>query len=194
MSVCRCDVRMRCVVARLNYKTLVVICVIFTIIAILLWNRCSSEPPPSPAHPPPAPTAEAEADTPDQPEAPPVAREVPYEEIECLINEERSITGRREGTEVFLPFTWVEKYFGVYGRIALYGGTERFEFSHSYSKVYAQREPYHPDGVFMSFESYNVEVRERVKCISGVEGESAGSFLVMYVYCIRASTVKDVMN
>ncbi|XP_054693017.1 D-glucuronyl C5-epimerase isoform X3 [Grus americana] len=42
--------------------------------------------------------------------------------------------------------------------------------SAGYSKVYTQRAPYHPDGVFMSFEGYNVEVRDRVKCISGVEG------------------------
>ncbi|NWY49088.1 GLCE epimerase, partial [Sylvia atricapilla] len=58
----------------------------------------------------------------------------------------------------------------VYGRISQADGNERFEFSHSYSKVYAQRAPYRPDGVFMSFEGYNVELRDRVKCISGVEG------------------------
>jgi heparosan-N-sulfate-glucuronate 5-epimerase len=93
-----------------------------------------------------------------------------YEEIDCLINDEHTIKGRREGNEVFLPFTWVEKYFDVYGKVVQYDGYERFEFSHSYSRVYAQRAPYHPDGVFMSFEGYNVEVRDRVKCISGVEG------------------------
>ncbi|NXN87798.1 GLCE epimerase, partial [Bombycilla garrulus] len=93
-----------------------------------------------------------------------------YEEIDCVINEEQTVKGRREGSEVFLPFSWVEKYFQVYGRIAQSDGAERFEFSHSYSKVYAQRAPYRPDGVFMSFEGYNVELRDRVKCISGVEG------------------------
>ena len=175
-AVYRYDVRMRCLVARVNYKTLIVICAVFTLITVLLWNRCSSELPPGPPHQLRAaftPEAEADADAvgADSPEAPPVARKVPYEEIECLINEDTTIKGKREGGEVFLPFSWVEKYFGVYGRIAQYDGSERFEFSHSYSKVYAQREPYHPDGVFMSFEGYNVEVRERVKCISGVEGE-----------------------
>ncbi|NWX64786.1 GLCE epimerase, partial [Promerops cafer] len=84
--------------------------------------------------------------------------------------EEQTVKGRREGSEVFLPFSWVEKYFQVYGRISQSDGNERFEFSHSYSKVYAQRAPYRPDGVFMSFEGYNVELRDRVKCISGVEG------------------------
>uniref|UniRef100_A0A9J8CZ41 heparosan-N-sulfate-glucuronate 5-epimerase n=1 Tax=Cyprinus carpio carpio TaxID=630221 RepID=A0A9J8CZ41_CYPCA len=76
----------------------------------------------------------------------------------------------KEGGEVYLPFSWVERFFDVYGRLVQYDGMERFEFSHSYSKVYTQREPYHPDGVFMSFEGCNVEMRDRVKCISGVEG------------------------
>lgn len=72
---------------------------------------------------------------------------------------------------MYMPFSWMEKYFEVYGKVVQYDGYDRFEFQHSYSKVYAQREPYHPDGVFMSFEGYNVEVRDRVKCISGVEGK-----------------------
>uniref|UniRef100_A0A4W3J0I6 heparosan-N-sulfate-glucuronate 5-epimerase n=1 Tax=Callorhinchus milii TaxID=7868 RepID=A0A4W3J0I6_CALMI len=93
-----------------------------------------------------------------------------YEEMDCLINDETIIKGRREGNEVYLPFSWIEKYFEVYGKIAQYDGYDRFEFSHSYSKVYTQRAPYRPDGVFMSFEGYNVEVRDRVKCISGIEG------------------------
>ncbi|KFP83884.1 D-glucuronyl C5-epimerase, partial [Apaloderma vittatum] len=118
-----------------------------------------------------------EASPQEQQKAPPVAgggfNKAPgpkYEEIDCLINDEHTVKGRREGNEVFLPFSWVEKYFEVYGKIAQYDGYDRFEFSHSYSKVYTQRAPYHPDGVFMSFEGYNVEVRDRVKCISGVEG------------------------
>ncbi|KAK3509677.1 hypothetical protein QTP70_008425 [Hemibagrus guttatus] len=105
------------------------------------------------------------------PEAPPVVGGgVRYEEIDCLINDEVTIKGRREGTEVYMPFSWMEKYFEVYGKVVQYDGYDRFEFSHSYSKVYAQREAYRPSGVFMSFEGYNVEVRDRVKCISGVEG------------------------
>ncbi|KAJ8252296.1 hypothetical protein COCON_G00216080 [Conger conger] len=107
---------------------------------------------------------------PQPPEPPPVAGGPKYEEIDCLINDDATIKGRREGADVYLPFGWVERYFQVYGKVVQYDGYDRFEFSHSYSKVYAQREPYHPDGVFMSFEGYNVEVRDRVKCISGVEG------------------------
>lgn len=165
---------MRCLVARINHKTLIVICAVFALITILLWNKCSSDKDlPSPVRPLEfaAPTPEKEEENEGQaPEAPPGSREVAYEQIDCLINEDVLIKGRREGGEVYLPFSWVEKYFDVYGRLVQYDGMERFEFSHSYSRVYAQREPYHPDGVFMSFEGYNVEVRDRVKCISGVEG------------------------
>ncbi|XP_007235225.3 glucuronic acid epimerase a isoform X1 [Astyanax mexicanus] len=164
---------MRCLVTRVNHKTLIVICAVFALITVLLWNKCSSDVTfhtPTKPQPEPAPTPEEEEENGQPPEAPPVAKEVPYEQIDCLINEDVTIKGRREGDEVYLPFSWVEKYFDVYGRLVQYEGMERFEFSHSYSRVYAQREPYHPDGVFMSFEGYNVEVRERVKCISGVEG------------------------
>ncbi|XP_060116138.1 D-glucuronyl C5-epimerase [Heteronotia binoei] len=198
----RYDVNMRCLAARVNYKTLIIICVLFTLVTVLLWNRCSSNrAAPFPRDANSALRAEGlekraaasesdndvnslakqqseEASPQEQQKAPPVVggfngNKVPglkYEEIDCLINEEYTIKGRQEGAEVFLPFSWVEKYFEVYGKVAQYDGYDRFEFSHSYSKVYAQRAPYHPDGVFMSFEGYNVEVRDRVKCISGVEG------------------------
>ncbi|NXY16771.1 GLCE epimerase, partial [Atrichornis clamosus] len=183
---------MRCLAARVNYKTLIIICSLFLLLVVLLWNRCSSDRPiPVPRSLPgperrgaPAAASESagarpqseESSPQEQQKAPPVlgsANKSPglkYEEIDCVINEEHTVKGRREGNEVFLPFSWVEKYFEVYGKIAQYDGYDRFEFSHSYSKVYTQRAPYHPDGVFMSFEGYNVEVRDRVKCISGVEG------------------------
>lgn len=173
LSLHGCNVTMRCLVARINHKTLIVICAVFALITILLWNKCSSNRDlPTQIRPQLefAPTPEKDEDNGQAPEAPPGSKEVTYEQIDCLINEDVIIKGRREGGEVYLPFSWVERYFDVYGRLVQYDGTERFEFSHSYSRVYAQREPYHPDGVFMSFEGYNVEVRDRVKCISGVEG------------------------
>lgn len=193
---------MRCLTARVNYKTLIVICVLFSLVTVVLWNRCSSGKTVTFPHHlssslrgdgalaasesnsyanSPAKQQSEEASPQEQQRAPPVGiggggfhgskvLGQKYEEIDCLINDEQTIKGRREGSEVFLPFSWLEKYFEVYGKIAQYDGYDRFEFSHSYSKVYAQRAPYHPDGVFMSFEGYNVEVRDRVKCISGVEG------------------------
>lgn len=175
---------MRCLAARVNYKTLIIICALFTLITALLWNRCSSDT--SKRILPRAAlvatssqigdaSISSQQHPPQPPEPPPVVGlvgGVKYEEIDCLINDESTIKGRREGGEVYLPFSWVEKYFEVYGKIVQYDGYDRFEFQHSYSKVYTQREPYHPDGVFMSFEGYNVEVRDRVKCISGVEGKA----------------------
>lgn len=43
-------------------------------------------------------------------------------------------------------------------------------FQHSNSKVHPPRQTYSPGGVFMSFEFYHVEERDRVKCISAMEG------------------------
>uniref|UniRef100_A0A8C5UAV0 heparosan-N-sulfate-glucuronate 5-epimerase n=1 Tax=Malurus cyaneus samueli TaxID=2593467 RepID=A0A8C5UAV0_9PASS len=183
---------MRCLAARLSSKALLVLCLLLAVLTVLLWSRCPSSGSMHVPRDPALPERRGNADTASDPagarppseEASP--RELPkapaagagsagkgglrYEEIDCIINEEHTVKGRREGNEVFLPFSWVEKYFQVYGRIAQSDGSERFEFSHSYSKVYAQRAPYRPDGVFMSFEGYNVELRDRVKCISGVEG------------------------
>ncbi|XP_028678324.1 D-glucuronyl C5-epimerase-like [Erpetoichthys calabaricus] len=198
---------MRCLAARVNYKTLIVICTLFTLVTVLLWNKCSSD---TSARFPRDPSLlesgfrkeilekrtasldnnnagsdihvvkqqSEEASPQEQQKAPPIVGGVnnikslglKYDELDCLINDDYTIKGRREGNEVYLPFSWVEKYFEVYGKVAQYDGYDRFEFSHSYSRVYAQRSPYHPNGVFMSFEGYNVEVRDRVKCISGVEG------------------------
>lgn len=55
--------------------------------------------------------------------------------------------------------------------MAIYDGYMRFEWSHSYSKVYYPKGKYDPRGVFLYFENYNVELRERVKCISATEGK-----------------------
>uniref|UniRef100_A0A8D3AGL6 heparosan-N-sulfate-glucuronate 5-epimerase n=1 Tax=Scophthalmus maximus TaxID=52904 RepID=A0A8D3AGL6_SCOMX len=160
---------MRCLAARVNYKTLIVICALFTLITVLLWNRCSSDTSvrflPRAALVAPSPgvgdaSISSQQHPPQPPEPPPVvggAGGLKYEEIDCLINDESTIKGRREAGEIYLPFAWMEKYFEVYGKVVQYDGYDRFEFQHSYSKVYTQR-------------GYNVEVRDRVKCISGVEG------------------------
>ena len=60
--------------------------------------------------------------------------------------------------------------FQVYGKVVEADGLERFEWKHSFSRVYPPQGTYTPDGIFMSFEHYNVEFRDRVKCISGIEG------------------------
>lgn len=47
---------------------------------------------------------------------------------------------------------------------------ERFEWYHSHGKINYPRGIYNPRGIFMYFDNYNVEARDRVKCISGIEG------------------------
>lgn len=97
--------------------------------------------------------------------------EVPVlEEIDCDINGEYVVGCRKEGDEVYVPFSFLHRYYEIYGKLTSYDGLERFEWAHSYSKVYHPKAKYNPIGVFMYFENYNVEVRERVKCVCGMEG------------------------
>lgn len=93
-----------------------------------------------------------------------------YQEIDCYINGGYSIGCRKEGDEIYVPFSFIHKYFEIYGKLATYDGLERFEWLHSYSKIVNPKGKYDSRGVFMTFENYNVEVRERVKCVSGNNG------------------------
>lgn len=92
------------------------------------------------------------------------------EEIGCLINGEYTISCRRDDQDVYVPFTFLRKYFEVYGKVATVDGLERLEWQHSYSKYFQPKAKYDPKGVFMNFENFNVEARERVKCISAIDG------------------------
>lgn len=92
------------------------------------------------------------------------------EEIDCVINGDYSIGCRKEGDEVYIPFSFIHKYFEIYGKLATYDGLERFEWSHSVGKIYHPKGKYDPRGVFMHFENFNVEARDRVKCVSAITG------------------------
>lgn len=94
----------------------------------------------------------------------------PTEEIDCFVNQEYSISCRKEGDEVYLPFSFLHKYFEVYGSLSSVDGSDRFDWSHSYGKVNYPKGPYDSRGIFGFFENYNVEMRDRVKCISAAEG------------------------
>ena len=93
------------------------------------------------------------------------------EDIDCIINQEDTVGCLKEGDEVFLPFSFLNKYFEVYGSLNTVDGSKRFDWSHSYGKVNYPKNVYDPKGIFMYFENYNVEMRDRVKCISASEGE-----------------------
>lgn len=70
-----------------------------------------------------------------------------------------------------MPFSFLRKYFEVYGKLAYREGKEVLDWQHSYSKVMVPQARYQHTGPFLWFENYNVAVRDRVKCISGLEGE-----------------------
>jgi len=56
----------------------------------------------------------------------------------------------------------------VYGKLS--EDEEVFYWQHSYSRVFTPEHSYSPADGFMSFEHYNVEIRDRVKCVSAAEG------------------------
>lgn len=92
-------------------------------------------------------------------------------EVPCLINGEYEVACRRDERDVFIPFSFIHNYFEVYGRVEQRGdGTDVFQWSHSYSRVYEPQGHYLPTSTFLNFELYNVEARERVKCVSATEG------------------------
>ena len=37
-------------------------------------------------------------------------------------------------------------------------------------RLFVPKTPYRYHGIFMTFDAYNVEYRDRVKCVSGIEG------------------------
>lgn len=92
-------------------------------------------------------------------------------EIDCVINGEYSVACRREGDEIYLPFSFLHDYFEVFGSLSTsVKGQQQFDWSHSNAKVNYPKGTYDPKGIFMYFENYNVEMRDRVKCIGAADG------------------------
>ncbi|XP_016941112.3 D-glucuronyl C5-epimerase B [Drosophila suzukii] len=95
------------------------------------------------------------------------------QDIECSINQEYSVHCKRDenANEVYVPFSFLRNYFDVSGAVSTTGSeVAKFNWVHSTAKVNLPRGKYDARGVFMYFENYNVEVRDRVKCISASEG------------------------
>ncbi|XP_024891361.1 D-glucuronyl C5-epimerase B isoform X1 [Temnothorax curvispinosus] len=140
---------------RLNFKTTLLVLVVAALTFLLVsWNNCGS----------------LLFQTTKYQHKDRLNTESGYQEIDCHINGDYSVGCRKEGDEVYIPFSFIHKYFEIYGKLATYDGLERFEWLHSYSKFVNPKGKYDPRGVFMTFENYNVEVRDRVKCISGTDG------------------------
>lgn len=91
-------------------------------------------------------------------------------DIDCQINGDFTVGCKRDREEVYVPFSFLHKYYEVLGKVVKSDNTEKFEWSHCAAKVFTPKNKYDPKGVFAYFENYKVEDRERVKCISGSEG------------------------
>lgn len=145
---------------RINFKTILLILVVAVLSSVITtWNNCGNHFFENNSE------WKAQSQHKDR-----TSNELGYQEIDCYINGGYSIGCRKEGDEVYIPFSFIHKYFEIYGKLATYDGLERFEWFHSYSKIVSPKGKYDSRGVFMTFENYNVEVRERVKCVSGSDG------------------------
>ena len=91
--------------------------------------------------------------------------------ISVVVNNEKKIEGRVDGGEVFVPFSFVKEYFEIYGELQEVDGKKVLEWRHSYSEIHETKSGgvYKTKGPFLWFETYHVEGRTRVKCVSGVE-------------------------
>ncbi|KAH7719376.1 D-glucuronyl C5 epimerase [Aphelenchoides avenae] len=92
--------------------------------------------------------------------------------IKCLVEGTRRLQCLRENDEVYLPFNgFLRKQFDVNGRLNKDVSEPRFEYYTSYAKVRVpELSSYDPFGPFGHFGSYNVEIRDRVRCISAEHG------------------------
>lgn len=100
-------------------------------------------------------------------------------DIKCYINDEYFIPCLKKDdknesswlSQVFLPFSFIQKYFDIYGRvITSHHGEQVLAFQHSYSKVIYPQAIYSPSGPFLWFQNFNVEDRDRVKFVSALHG------------------------
>lgn len=79
--------------------------------------------------------------------------------VDCVINQEYSVSCIQDGDEVYMPFSFIRDYFEVYGSLSTMGkGPQKFEWNHSNAKINYPKGTYDPKGIFMYFENYNVEV------------------------------------
>lgn len=91
--------------------------------------------------------------------------------IDVIVNGEKKLEGRLIGNEAYVPFSFVRGYFDIYGDLQELDGKTVLDWRHSYSDVHHAKTGavYETRAPFLWFESYHVEGRARVKCISGVE-------------------------
>ncbi|KAK3773500.1 hypothetical protein RRG08_009272 [Elysia crispata] len=90
--------------------------------------------------------------------------------IKCAVNGIYTIECRKDNHDVFIPASFVAKYFEVFGEKKKIKGREVFDFNYSYGKVNAPAAVYEPGGAFLNFKFYHVEVRAMLQCVTASEG------------------------
>ncbi|KAI5711010.1 hypothetical protein M8J76_012821 [Diaphorina citri] len=139
---------------RINLKaSLASLCILVCIATLSLWTRC---------------TVDENLPVLKKSEQGSNSNEV--KDIDCHINGDYTVGCKREGEEVYVPFSFIHKYFEVSGKLVNSQEAETFEWAHCNARVYHPKSKYDPKGVFAYFDNYKVEDRERVKCVSGIEG------------------------
>lgn len=92
----------------------------------------------------------------------------------CLIEGSKKLRCLRDENDVYLPFDkFLKKQFDLTGKlVGKETSDERFEYFTSYSKVRVPESlDYSSSGQFGHFANYNVEIRDRVRCISAEHGK-----------------------
>ncbi|CAG5136810.1 unnamed protein product [Candidula unifasciata] len=90
--------------------------------------------------------------------------------INCSINGAETIECREDKGQVYIPASFINNYFEVYGNVKREGSSRVYNFQHGYGKVYPVQPVYHPGGVFLNFEKYNVETRDKIICVTASHG------------------------
>ncbi|RUS80704.1 hypothetical protein EGW08_011527 [Elysia chlorotica] len=87
-------------------------------------------------------------------------------DIDCNINGETTVQCKKVKDEVYLPWSFVKPYFEVFGEM---DKDDTFNFHHANSLVHPPQPTYGPGSMFMAFDHYTVETRDRVKCVTASE-------------------------
>uniref|UniRef100_A0A915DPX6 Heparosan-N-sulfate-glucuronate 5-epimerase n=1 Tax=Ditylenchus dipsaci TaxID=166011 RepID=A0A915DPX6_9BILA len=96
------------------------------------------------------------------------ASKVESRKIKCIVDGRTSLQCLKEKDDIYLPFKFIKKQFDVSGKLKQ---DDIFEYFTSYSKVMVpESNTYNVFGPFGHFATYNVETRDRVRCINAQYG------------------------
>ncbi|KAK3788008.1 hypothetical protein RRG08_042296 [Elysia crispata] len=94
--------------------------------------------------------------------------------INCSVDGDYMIGCRQDTFDVFLPASFINKYFEVYGELSPpddHHQSQWYNFRSSYGTVHPlQQADYTPTGGFLNFHKYNVEARRAILCVTAAEG------------------------